>query len=98
MVAERQESVRGQGTRAGARTCSARGNPKRIGDQDRPRNRHTPLHPNTSADALPFTQQRKENSLCPVNTHSSLQLQDLANTPASAFFLLRQEVDGPPSG
>ena len=90
MVVGRQGSVRGQETMksAGARALSKQGEPQEgQGPRQTQKQTHIHLHPNTPADALPFTQWGKKNLLCPVKTHQNLRLQNLVCTPATAFLL-----------
>lgn len=90
MVVGRQGCVRGQETMksAEARALSKQGEPREgRGPRQNQKQTHIHLHPNTSADALPFTQWGKKNLLCPVKTHQNLRLQNLVCTPATVFLL-----------
>lgn len=55
-------------------TQEARGNHRRVRDQDKPK---TDTHREHLHPTLPFTQQGTKNLLCPVKTHSNLLLQNL---------------------
>lgn len=71
MVVGRQGRVRGQETMksAEARALSKQGEPQEgRGPRQTQKQTHIHLHPNTSADAPPFTQWGKKNLLCPVKT------------------------------